>query len=122
MLNEFKEFIAKGNVMDLAVGVIIGAAFQRIVDSLVNDLVMPVAGLALGGADFTNLFVTLKEGVEGGGTLRVTGRGQGRRRRRLRLRRVHQSGGAVPDSRVGRLPDGEGGQSMRRTRQNLAIW
>lgn len=64
MLNEFKEFIAKGNVMDLAVGVIIGAAFQRIVDSLVNDIVMPVAGLAIGGADFTNLFVTLKEGAK----------------------------------------------------------
>ncbi len=67
MLKEFKEFIAKGNVMDLAVGVIIGAAFQRIVDSLVNDLVMPVAGLALGGADFANLFVTLKEGVKAAG-------------------------------------------------------
>jgi large conductance mechanosensitive channel len=64
MLNEFREFIAKGNVMDLAVGVIIGAAFQKIVDSLVNDVVMPVAGLALGGADFTNLFVTLKEGAK----------------------------------------------------------
>jgi large conductance mechanosensitive channel len=48
MLSEFKEFIAKGNVMDLAVGVIIGAAFQRIVDSLVNDMVMPVVGLAHG--------------------------------------------------------------------------
>jgi len=64
MLNEFREFIAKGNVMDLAVGVIIGAAFQRIVDSLVNDLVMPVAGLALGGANFTNLFVLLKQGAK----------------------------------------------------------
>ena len=49
MLSEFKEFIAKGNVMDLAVGVIIGAAFQRIVDSLVTDIVMPVVGLATGG-------------------------------------------------------------------------
>ena len=57
MLNEFREFIAKGNVMDLAVGVIIGAAFQKIVDSLVNDVVMPVVGLATGGTDFTNLFV-----------------------------------------------------------------
>ena len=63
MLNEFKEFIAKGNVMDLAVGVIIGAAFQRIVDSLVNDMVMPVVGLALGGTDFANLFVLLKDGA-----------------------------------------------------------
>src|SRR5262245_34623030 len=67
MLKEFKEFIAKGNVMDLAVGVIIGAAFQKIVASLVNDVVMPLAGLALGGADFTNLFVTLKEGTKAAG-------------------------------------------------------
>ena len=64
MLNEFKEFIAKGNVMDLAVGVIIGAAFQKIVDSLVNDMVMPLVGLVLGGNDFTNLFVLLKDGAK----------------------------------------------------------
>ena len=64
MLNEFKEFIAKGNVMDLAVGVIIGAAFQKIVDSLVGEIVMPVVGLLLGGTDFTNLFVLLKEGAK----------------------------------------------------------
>ena len=64
MLNEFKEFIAKGNVMDLAVGVIIGAAFQKIVDSLVNDMVMPVVGLVLGGTDFTNMFVLLKDGAK----------------------------------------------------------
>ena len=49
MLSEFREFIAKGNVIDLAVGVIIGAAFQRIVDSLVTDVVMPVVGLVTGG-------------------------------------------------------------------------
>jgi large conductance mechanosensitive channel len=64
MLNEFREFIAKGNVMDLAVGVIIGAAFQRIVDSLVNDVVMPVVGLVTGGTDFTNMFVLLREGAK----------------------------------------------------------
>jgi large conductance mechanosensitive channel len=64
MLSEFKEFIAKGNVMDLAVGVIIGAAFQKIVDSLVNDVVMPVVGLVTGGTDFTNQFVVLKEGIK----------------------------------------------------------
>ena len=64
IVNEFKEFIAKGNVMDLAVGVIIGAAFQRIVDSLVNDVVMPVVGLLLGGTDFSNMFVLLSEGVK----------------------------------------------------------
>lgn len=64
MLSEFREFIAKGNVMDLAVGVIIGAAFQKIVDSVVNDLVMPVVGFALGGTDFSNMFLVLKQGAE----------------------------------------------------------
>ena len=63
MMSEFKEFIAKGNVMDLAVGVIIGAAFQKIVDSLVTDVVMPVVGLVLGGTDFSNMFVLLREGA-----------------------------------------------------------
>jgi large conductance mechanosensitive channel len=64
MLNEFKEFIAKGNVMDLAVGVIIGAAFQRIVDSLVTDVIMPVVGLITGGTDFTNMFTVLRDGAK----------------------------------------------------------
>ncbi len=64
MLNEFREFIAKGNVIDLAVGVIIGAAFQRIVDSLVTDVVMPVAGLATGGTDFSNMFMVLEDGLK----------------------------------------------------------
>jgi len=64
MLGEFREFIARGNVMDLAVGVIIGAAFQKIVDSLVNDLVMPIVGFALGGTDFSNLFLVMREGAK----------------------------------------------------------
>jgi large conductance mechanosensitive channel len=64
MLNEFREFIAKGNVIDLAVGVIIGAAFQRIVDSLVTDVVMPVVGLATGGTDFSNMFTVLRDGLK----------------------------------------------------------
>jgi large conductance mechanosensitive channel len=63
MVGEFREFIAKGNVIDLAVGVIIGAAFQRIVDSLVTDVVMPVVGLATGGTDFTNMFTVLRDGL-----------------------------------------------------------
>ena len=67
MLNEFREFIAKGNVMDLAVGVIIGAAFQRIVDSLVTGMIMPVVGLATGGTDFTNMFTVLRDGVKAPG-------------------------------------------------------
>lgn len=59
--SEFKAFALKGNVMDLAVGVIIGAAFGKIVDSAVNDLIMPVVGRFLGGLDFANYFIPLKE-------------------------------------------------------------
>ena len=62
MLKEFQEFISKGNVMDLAVGVIIGAAFGKIVDSLVNDIIMPFIG-ALGGVDFSNYFIGLSHNV-----------------------------------------------------------
>ncbi len=56
---EFKEFAVKGNVMDLAVGVIIGGAFGKIVDSVVNDLIMPLVGKAVGGLDFSNYFIPL---------------------------------------------------------------
>ena len=59
MLNEFKDFIAKGNVMDMAVGIIIGAAFTAIVQSLVNDMINPIVGLFTGGVDFSNLYWTL---------------------------------------------------------------
>ena len=63
MINEFKDFIAKGNVMDLAVGIIIGAAFTAIVTSLVGDLINPVIGLVLGGVDFTSMYVVLSGDV-----------------------------------------------------------
>lgn len=59
MLKEFKEFAIKGNVVDLAVGIIIGAAFGKIVDSLVNDILMPPIGMLIGGVDFNNLFINL---------------------------------------------------------------
>lgn len=59
MLNEFKTFIAKGNVMDLAVGIIIGAAFTAIVNSLVGDLINPIIGLILGGVNFSDMFIDL---------------------------------------------------------------
>ncbi|SRR5712691_1095891 len=59
MLSEFKKFIMRGNVLDLAIGVIIGAAFGKIVASLVNDVLMPVIGLAMGKLDFSNLFISL---------------------------------------------------------------
>lgn len=61
MIKEFKEFIAKGNVMDLAVGVIIGGAFQAIVNSLVNDILMPIIGVITGGIDFSGLSITVGE-------------------------------------------------------------
>ncbi len=59
MFKEFKEFVMRGNVLDLAVGIIIGAAFGKIVTSLVSDIVMPPVGLVLGKVDFTNLFIDL---------------------------------------------------------------
>ncbi len=64
MLKEFKEFAIKGNVVDLAVGVVLGAAFGNIVNSLVKDLITPPIGLLIGGVDFSNLFVVLKDGAK----------------------------------------------------------
>lgn len=63
MLKEFKEFAVKGNVVDMAVGIIIGAAFGKIISSLVGDVVMPPIGLVLGGVDFSDLAYTLKAAV-----------------------------------------------------------
>ncbi|WP_454848126.1 large conductance mechanosensitive channel protein MscL [Rhizobium binxianense] len=63
MLNEFKAFIARGNVMDLAVGVIIGGAFGGIVKSLVDDIIMPIVGALFGGFDFSNYFIPLSSAV-----------------------------------------------------------
>lgn len=60
MLKEFKKFISRGNVVDLAVGVIVGGAFGKIVSSLVNDIMMPVIGIIIGGIDFSNLSITFK--------------------------------------------------------------
>lgn len=65
MLNEFKEFASKGNVVDMAVGVVLGTAFGKIVTSVVNDVIMPPIGLLLGGTDFSNLAVTLKAAEAG---------------------------------------------------------
>lgn len=63
LANEFKKFAMRGNVIDMAVGIIIGAAFGKIVDSLVKDVIMPPIGLLLGKVDFSNLFVVLKDGA-----------------------------------------------------------
>ena len=65
LIQEFKEFAVKGNVVDMAVGVIVGAAFGKIVTSLVGDVVMPPIGVLLGGVDFSNLAVTIHEAADG---------------------------------------------------------
>lgn len=66
MLQDFKTFIMRGNVIDMAVGIIIGVAFGLVVNSIVKDIIMPPIGLALGNVDFSNLFVVLKEGIAPG--------------------------------------------------------
>jgi len=71
MLKEFREFAIRGNVVDMAVGIIIGAAFGKIVESLVKDVIMPPIGLLLGKVDFANLFVVLREGAQAGPYLSV---------------------------------------------------
>ncbi len=65
MLQEFKQFAMRGNVLDMAIGIIIGAAFGKIVSSFVADVIMPPIGILLGGVDFSNLAITIKEGSEG---------------------------------------------------------
>ena len=65
MASEFKDFISKGNVMDLAVGVIIGGAFGKIVDSLVQDIIMPIVGKVIGNVDFSNMYIALNNQTAG---------------------------------------------------------
>lgn len=72
MLKEFKEFAMRGNVVDMAVGIIIGAAFGAIVKSLVSDIMMPPIGMILGNVDFSNLFLVLKDGTTTGPYLSLT--------------------------------------------------
>ena len=71
MIKEFKEFIARGNVIDLAVGIIIGAAFTAIVSSMVDDLINPILGLLTGGIDFTNKYIVLSGEVPAGASLQA---------------------------------------------------
>ncbi|SHL56381.1 large conductance mechanosensitive channel protein MscL [Roseibium suaedae] len=66
MLKEFKEFAIKGNMLDMAVGIVIGAAFSAIVSSMVDDIIMPPIGLLLGNVDFSEIFITLKQGMPEG--------------------------------------------------------
>ena len=72
MFKEFKAFVNQGNALDLAVGVIVGAAFGKIVNSLVNDIMMPILGLLTGGVDFKNRFILLSGTLAGDGSLEAT--------------------------------------------------
>ena len=110
MLKEFREFAIRGNVVDMAVGLIIGAAFGAIVTSLVNDVIMPPIGLLLGGVDFANLFVVLKEGAKATGSVRHAGRRQGCQRRDAEHRRLHQRDHQLHDRRLRGVHGGQGRQ------------
>ena len=106
MINEFKQFIFRGNVLDLAVGIIIGAAFTAIVSSLVDDIIMPPIGLALGGVDFSQLV----RRAEGRRHLQHDRAGEGSRRSHLEHRPLHQRGDQVRDRGVCRVPAHQGGE------------
>ena len=103
MISEFKEFIMRGNVMDMAVGVIVGGAFNTIVSSLVDDIIMPVISLATGKIDFTNLFFALD-----GGSYKSLAQAKGRRSGGIRIRQLHPERPAVPDRRVRPVPCHQG--------------
>ena len=120
MLTEFREFAVKGNVIDLAVGVIIGAAFGKIVESLVGDLIMPVVGAIFGKLDFSNLFLVLGQVPSGTPTtldaLKKAGRAG------VRLRQLHHRRRQLRAAGLHHFPDGQavqpdaGARARRRPR------
>jgi large-conductance mechanosensitive channel len=103
MMQEFKEFAMRGNVVDLAVGVVIGGAFGKIVDSLVKDIIMPIVGAMMGGADFKHLYVNLS-----GTAYETTGAGGKGRCAVDQVRRLHQHHGRFFDHRLRHLHGREG--------------
>ena len=107
---EFKAFIMRGNVIDMAVGVIIGGAFQKIITSLVDDVIMPVITLITGGIDFNNWFVALD-----GGEICLPDRGEGRRRRDPELRHLYHGGHQLSADGGGDLSTGQGDERAGRT-------
>ena len=102
MLKEFREFALKGNMVDLAIGVIIGAAFGGLVQSIVNDLLMPIIGLVTGGIDFSQMYVQLS------GAPQPTLDAGPRDRRHPRLRQLHHARHQLPDRRLGAVHGGQG--------------
>lgn len=112
MLKEFREFAMRGNVVDLAVGVIIGAAFGKITTSLVNDVIMPPIGVLLGKVDFSNLFFTLSEGDF------ASVKAARCRRPCRRLWHVHQHHHRFHHHRVCSFSDREANESFESSRQS----
>ena len=106
MLKAFRDFAVRGNVIDMAVGIIIGAAFGTIVKSLVDDVLMPPIGLLLGGVDMTNLFVVVREGRPAR-AVHLARRRQGRGSRHDQLRALHQRHCQLRDRRVFGVSAGE---------------
>ena len=111
MWKEFKEFAVKGNAIDLAVGVVIGAAFGGIVTSLVKDIIMPPIGYLTGGLDFSNMFLVLKPS---GATVCHPGRCDKGRRDHVELRKLHHRWHQFPDRRVCDFHGGKGINKMKR--------
>ncbi len=99
MLREFRDFAMRGNVVDLAVGVIIGAAFSKIINSLVDDIIMPVIGAVTGGLDFSNYFIPLSKTVTAHSLTEARRAG-----RRLRLGQFPDRGGEFRHRRLRPLP------------------
>jgi Na+/citrate or Na+/malate symporter len=105
MLDEFKKFAMRGNVVDLAVGVIIGAAFGAIVNSIVGDIVMPIIGAVTGGLDFSNYYTALSSKVAAGASYADA-------RRSARLGPVSHCCAELPHHRVGAVPRDQGDQQI----------
>ena len=110
MLKEFKAFAMRGNVIDLAVGIIIGGAFGTIVKSLVDDVIMPPIGLALGNVDFADLFMLPEGGGQGTAALRHACGSAGSGRGHRELRRLRQRDHHLPDRRLRRVSPGARGE------------
>ena len=106
MLKEFKEFALKGNMLDLAIGIIIGVAFGAVVSSLVDDIIMPPIGLFLGGVDFSQSSWFSK----GEGNFNTIAQAKEDRSSHLEHWPLHQRGNQIPDCRLRSLPTGQGNQ------------
>ena len=114
MLKEFRDFAMKGNVVDLAIGVIIGAAFGRIVSSLVDDVIMPFIG-AIGGADFSNYYIPLSTKVVASNLADAKKQGPV-----FRLRQFHHRPRQLSHHRLRALPRGQGHQHVRKMAEGHA--